>query len=177
MLLPMRIEPRTSESKSNTYSPLWAILAIATLEIFKFLSCTILFFDLNDLDRTHRAWLFKKLKFSVLHANAKLVQKGECWTWNKSSWVQSSLGVTFCYWNFCFNTVKLLVPILALLPILRSLWLECCLWGCNWIQFMHWWLCPIHLIEQKPFHFEKKITFYILNRKENYKYMRIQSYQ
>ena len=32
------------------------------------------------------------------------------------------------------------------------------LWGCNWIQFMHEWFCPIcliHLIGRKFIHFEK----------------------
>ena len=28
------------------------------------------------------------------------MQKGECWTWNQRSWVQSSLGLTFCCLNF-----------------------------------------------------------------------------
>ena len=41
-------------------------------------------------------------KASVLQANAKLAQKGGCWTWNQRSWVQSSLGIIFCYWNFLF---------------------------------------------------------------------------
>ena len=46
------------------------------------------------------------LKASILQANAKLAQKGECWTWNQRSGVQSSLGVTFCYWNFLFSRSK-----------------------------------------------------------------------
>ena len=33
-------------------------------------------------------------------------------------------------------------------------------WGYNWILFMHWWFCPIHLIHLiglKSLHFEKKL--------------------
>ena len=33
--------------------------------------------------RIHRASLYKEPKVSVLQAKAKLVQKGECWTWNQ----------------------------------------------------------------------------------------------
>ena len=32
------------------------------------------------------------------------------------------------------------------------------MWGCNWILFVHGWFCPIHLIGQKPVHFEKKLN-------------------
>ena len=61
MLPPVRIEPGTSDSKSNTV--------------------------LSEL------------------------------TWH----VQSSLGLTFCYWKYCFHLVKPLMPILPVLPISSSL--------------------------------------------------------
>ena len=39
-------------------------------------------------ENINRAWLYKETKVSVLQANAKLVQKGECWTWNQWPCVQ-----------------------------------------------------------------------------------------
>ena len=45
-----------------------------------------------------------------MQANAKFVQKGECWTLgirvSLEAWVQYSLGVTFAYWNFLFSGNK-----------------------------------------------------------------------
>ena len=54
---------------------------------------------------------------SVLKANTKLVQKGECWTWNQRSRGSILTGVAFCYWKFCFHVIKPLMPILAPLQI------------------------------------------------------------
>ena len=60
---------------------------------------TTWFLDLNNLVR---AWLCKEWKVPVLKANAKLVQKWECWTWNQRSRGSILTGVTFCYWYFLF---------------------------------------------------------------------------
>ena len=55
-------------------------------------------------------------------ANVKLVQKGECWTWNQR--FIRGLGSLLTGGNilsldfFCFHIVKPLMPILALLPFL-----------------------------------------------------------
>ena len=59
-------------------------------------------------------------------ANAKLVQKGECWTWDQG--VIRGNGSILTGGNillldfFCIHVVKHLMPILALLPISSSLW-------------------------------------------------------
>ena len=38
-----------------------------------------------DLVRINIVCLYKEPKVSVLQTNAKLVEKGECWTWNQRS--------------------------------------------------------------------------------------------
>ena len=46
---------------------------------------------------------------SLKIANAKLVQKGECWTRDQrlcEAWALFPLGVTFCYWIFLFSHSK-----------------------------------------------------------------------
>ena len=48
----------------------------------------------------------KEPKVSVLQANAKLVKKGECWTWNQRFRGSILTGVTFCYWTFLFSRGK-----------------------------------------------------------------------
>ena len=98
----------TSDSKSNALlsEPVRHVLLRRSLN---FCSCTTWFLDLANLARINRAWLGKEPKVSVLQANAKLVQKGECWTWNQKlwmAWVLSSLGVTFCHWIFLFSCGK-----------------------------------------------------------------------
>ena len=65
-------------------------------------SCTTWFLDLDDLVRINRVWLYKEPKVSVLQTNAKLVQKGKCWTWNQRFSGSILTGVIFCYWNFLF---------------------------------------------------------------------------
>ena len=50
-----------------------------------FFSSTTWFWDLNDSLRINRTWLYKEPTVPVLQANAKLVQKEECWTWNQRS--------------------------------------------------------------------------------------------
>ena len=69
------LNPWTTDCKSNTlFSRLiWYVLFRRSLN---FCSCTTLL-------RINKAWLHKEPKISVLQANAKLVQKGECWTWNQ----------------------------------------------------------------------------------------------
>ena len=43
-------------------------------------------------------------KFKDLLSNVvKIVQKGECWTWNQRSSGSILTGVTFCYWNILFS--------------------------------------------------------------------------
>ena len=111
-LPPMRIKPGISDSKSNTLLSelIWHVLLRESLN---FCSCIIWFLALDDLVRINRAWLYiyQKPKVWVQQASTRLTQK-----------VQSSLGVIFCYWNFCFCVVKPLMPILALFPISSSLW-------------------------------------------------------
>ena len=105
ILYPVRIEPGAFDSKSNTLlSEInWYLLLRGSLN---FCSCTTWFLDLDDLIRINRAWLFKEPKVSVSQTNAKLAQKGECWTWNQRSQVQSFLEVIFCYENFLFSRSK-----------------------------------------------------------------------
>ena len=87
-----------------------------------------LIFGLNDLVRINRIWLHKEPKVSVLQANAKLVQRGECRTWNQRSnrgLGSIPIGGNILLLEFCFYIVKPLMPILALLPILgvlKKLW-------------------------------------------------------
>ena len=82
----------------------------------KLCSCTTWFLDFDDSVRINRGWLCREPQVSVLQANAKLVQRGECWTWN-----QRSRGSTFCHWHFCFHIVKHIMSILALLPTLYNM--------------------------------------------------------
>ena len=74
ILPPMRIEPRTSHSKSNTVSfeLIWHVLLRGSLN---FCSCTTWFLDLDDLVRINRASQHKEP--AVLQANTNLAQKGE----------------------------------------------------------------------------------------------------
>ena len=79
MLPPVGIEPWpliTSDSKSIILSEL--VRHVLLRRSLNFCSCTTL--DLDDLVRINRARLFQEPQVSVLQANAKLVQKGECWT-------------------------------------------------------------------------------------------------
>ena len=62
-----------------------------------FCSCRTFFWDLDDLVRINKARLFQEPKISVLQANAKLAQKGECWTWNQRSKGSILNGVMFYY--------------------------------------------------------------------------------
>ena len=108
----------TSDSKSNTIlSRLnWHVLLRRSLNLC---SCITWFLLLSV--RINRAWCYKEPKVSVLQANANLVQKGECWTWNQRLWEAKGsvpTGVTFLLHFFCFHVVILLLPILALLPFL-----------------------------------------------------------
>ena len=108
--------PWTSDSKSNTLFTelIWYMLLRRSLN---FCSCTSWFLDLDDLVRINRAWLYKEPDVSVLKEDVKLVQKGECWTWNQRSGTSVSRGVTFSYWIFFCTVVKPLISILTLLPI------------------------------------------------------------
>ena len=50
----------------------------------------------------------------MLQANAQLVQKGECWTWNQRLIrVLFPLGVIFCYCTFWFSRSKANIGIIA----------------------------------------------------------------
>ena len=125
-VLPVGIEPGSViaiDSKSNTFlSEL--VRHVLLRRSLNFCWCTTWCFNSDDLVGINTAWLYKELKVSVLQAYAKLVQKGECWNWNQRLWealVLFPLRVTFCHWIF-FDVVKSLMPILALLPILSSLW-------------------------------------------------------
>ena len=101
----VRIESGTYDFKLNTLlSELtWHVVLRGSLN---FCSCISWFLSLDNLVIINRAWLYKEPKLSVLQANARLAQKGEYWTWNQRSWVQSLLEVTFCYWNFWFSRSK-----------------------------------------------------------------------
>ena len=68
----VRIEPGTSDSKSNT------LLS----ELIRHIYWMSRLFYVHA-PRISSAWLYKDLKVSVLQANAHLAQKGECWTWNQ----------------------------------------------------------------------------------------------
>ena len=111
MLPLVGIEPgplKTSDSKSNSL-PTEITRPVLLIRSLTFCSCTTWCLDLDDLARINRAWLYKEPKVSVLQANAKWVQKGECWTWNQRLWeaqVQFSLGVTFYNWIFLFSRSK-----------------------------------------------------------------------
>ena len=72
-------------------------------------SCTTWFWflDLIDLVGINRVWVYKEPKFSVLQVNAKLVQKGECSTWNQRSRGSTLTRVTFSHWNFLFSWYSL----------------------------------------------------------------------
>ena len=68
-----------------------------------------LIFGLNGSVIISRAWLYKETNASVLQVNVKLVQNGECWTWNQTliGGLGSILtGVTFCHWNILFSHSK-----------------------------------------------------------------------
>ena len=86
MLPPVRMEHGlliTSDSKSNNrLSEL--VRHVLLRRSLNFCSCTTLFFlGLDNLVTINRVWLYSEPKVSVLQAAAKLVQKGECWTWNQ----------------------------------------------------------------------------------------------
>ena len=76
MLLTVSTEPLASDSKSNTLLSglLWHVLLWRPLNF-----CL----DFDDLVRINRAGIYKEPEVSVLQANVKLVQNGECWTWNQ----------------------------------------------------------------------------------------------
>ena len=80
---------------------IWHVLCRRSLN---FCSCTTWFLDMDDLVRINRTWLHKEPKVSVLHANAKLIKKGECWTWNQRfrgsilTW-GNILLLEFTYWE------------------------------------------------------------------------------
>ena len=95
----------TSDSKSNMLlsTLTWQLLLRRSLN---FCSCTTWCLDLDDLVRINKAWLYKELKVSVLQANAKLVQRGACWTWNQRSSGSILTGVAFCNWIFLFSRNK-----------------------------------------------------------------------
>ena len=108
----------TSDSKSNTIlSRLnWHVLLRRSLNLC---SCITWFLLLSV--RINRAWCYKEPKVSVLQANANLVQKGECWTWNQRLWEAKGsvpTGVTFLLHFFLFsrgNTSAANIGIIAIL--------------------------------------------------------------
>ena len=106
----------TSDSKSNTLLSelIWHVLLRRSLN---FCLCTTWFLDLNDLVRINREWLYKQPKVSVLQANAKLVQKGECWNQRSRGLILTG-EYYFVIGIFCVHIIKPLMPILVLLPIL-----------------------------------------------------------
>ena len=61
--------------------------------------------------------IYKEPKVSVLQANDKLVQKVKCWTWSQRSRGSILTGGNIFTRIFCFHIVKLLMPILVLLPM------------------------------------------------------------
>ena len=126
MLSPVGIEPGSViafDSKSNTFLSELARHVLLRRSL-NFCWYTTWCFDLDDLVGINRAWLYKEPKVSILQAYAKLVQKGECSTWNQRLW---EAWVPFPLWDNIlspdfFPRSKSLIPILALLPILSSLW-------------------------------------------------------
>ena len=90
---------------STTSTAFTAAHCLNRLKLHKhFCSCTTWFLDMDDLVRINRTWLHKEPKVSVLHANAKLIEKGECWTWNQRfrgsilTW-GNILLLEFTYWE------------------------------------------------------------------------------
>ena len=119
------IEPRPLITSHNSNTLLPELVRHVLLRIsLNFCSCINEFLHLSYLVRINGTLLYKEPKVSVLQANGNLVQKGENWTWESEVMIglgSIPTGGNILSLNF-FHVVKLLMPIMALLPILYSLW-------------------------------------------------------
>ena len=120
----VRNEPMTSDFQVQ-HSPFWVNLGFSckTETLGSLHSHALLI--LTKLSKS-KDQVVNEQKFKD---SLRLAQKGE---WNQRSCVQTSLGVTFCHWNFLgFFVVKPLMPILA--------YCQCCV-------FVHYLCVEVYVI-------------------------------